>query len=149
MTRYVKTPHPILIGCGARKLDHRSPAKDLYIGSLFQARRRYAEASGGRWAILSALHGLVHPEQPLDPYDLGLAELTPQEMRAWVERVRSQMRESLFASLGPVEVHLTGPYKEMFSASALGSGPWIWPVPAGLQIGQLLHWYRTNRSEGK
>lgn len=35
----------LLIGCGQRKRPGIHPAQDLYIGPLFMARRRFAEAS--------------------------------------------------------------------------------------------------------
>lgn len=37
--------------------------------------RKYAEATGDLWFILSAKHGLVDPETELEPYDdFGLSE---------------------------------------------------------------------------
>jgi hypothetical protein len=59
----------VLIGCCGSKLDHAAPARELYTSTLFKKARAYAEALGGEWAILSALHGLVMPDQVLEPYD--------------------------------------------------------------------------------
>lgn len=44
----------------------------MYIGSVFRAARRYAEASSQRWVILSAAHGIVEPETVIRPYDQKL-----------------------------------------------------------------------------
>lgn len=65
----MSAPDVILVGCSGSKLDHAAPARDLYTSPLFRAARAYAEAKGGPWAILSALHGLVLPDQILEPYD--------------------------------------------------------------------------------
>ncbi len=64
-----------LVGCSSGKLafaatePHEAPARDLYTGLVFSASRDYVEALGAEWAILSAKHGLVLPDQVLAPYD--------------------------------------------------------------------------------
>ncbi|SMB85153.1 DUF6884 domain-containing protein [Deinococcus hopiensis] len=90
-------PHPdcasrtiVLVGCVKSKQSQPTLAKDLYTSSLFQARRRFAERFGERWFILSALHGLVDPEQHLAPYE---QVLKAGESRRWAEQV--------FTALGP------------------------------------------------
>lgn len=60
-----------LVGCGKAKVSRPAPAKELYVGSLFRAARRYAEACDGWW-IVSAAHGLVDPEKVIQPYDAKL-----------------------------------------------------------------------------
>lgn len=82
----------VLVGCGSAKANHRSPAKDLYTGSLFRAARSYAEKYGTEWAILSALHGLVDPEQEVDPYDVAMSNLGAAQRRVWGVRVRAALR---------------------------------------------------------
>lgn len=68
------TEHPRigLVGCGASKLPHAAPARDLYTGHLFRKSAAYAEATCERWYILSAKHGLLHPDQIVEPYDQRL-----------------------------------------------------------------------------
>ncbi len=44
-----------------------SPAKDLYVSALFDKERAYAERTGIPWFILSAQHGLVAPDEVLEP----------------------------------------------------------------------------------
>ena len=74
----------ILIGCGKAKAKKRERAADLYTGSLFAARRRYAEKFRC-WRILSAEYGLVHPSEVIEPYDRD--SLNPQphfkDMTGW------------------------------------------------------------------
>jgi hypothetical protein len=71
----------ILIQCVSSKADEPLPAKELYQGQYFDAMRRYAEATGDEWRILSAKHGLVHPDETLYPYDeFGLTEQQAREI---------------------------------------------------------------------
>ncbi len=83
----------ILTGCGSEKAPSRRPACELYTGPLAKARANYAldqqalaalslgwNVTPGHeerqmeyqitvWRILSALHGVIHPGDSLDPYD--------------------------------------------------------------------------------
>ncbi|MCX5134363.1 hypothetical protein OOK06_20005 [Streptomyces sp. NBC_00340] len=63
-------PELVVIPCGSRKLDRRSPAGDLYVGSYHRACRRAAEAlEPGRLLILSARYGLLDLDDVVEPYD--------------------------------------------------------------------------------
>jgi hypothetical protein len=78
-----------LVGCVKTKRSFASPGKDLYASPLFRGRRRYVEASCDRWFVLSALHGLVAPDEVLEPYDVTLsggAGLTVAPPRAAARR---------------------------------------------------------------
>jgi hypothetical protein len=46
-----------------------TPAKDAYVSPVFKLHRRYAEALGGEWRILSAWYGFLHPDQRIEDYD--------------------------------------------------------------------------------
>ncbi len=61
-----------LVSCVSQKLPVSAPAKDLYTSPLFCKARSYVERKGQPWFILSAKHGLLHPDQPVAPYDLTL-----------------------------------------------------------------------------
>lgn len=58
----------VIIACGKSKIWDKYPdagptaAKDAYTGSYFRANRRYAEAQGCDWMILSAKYGLIEPD---------------------------------------------------------------------------------------
>ncbi|MFC6081007.1 DUF6884 domain-containing protein [Sphaerisporangium aureirubrum] len=65
----------VVVPCGGRKVatDVPVPAGELYTGSYHRAARRAAAVLAGprgRVLILSALHGLVAPDEPLMPYEL-------------------------------------------------------------------------------
>lgn len=73
-----------VVPCGGAKLDRPAPARELYTGSMFRHTFEHAsrcaeldEAAGlgpARVLILSALHGLVDPDQVLEPYDLRMGQ---------------------------------------------------------------------------
>jgi hypothetical protein len=46
-------------------------------------RRSYAESTGQPWAILSAEHGLVDPDQTLEPYDRYLESEPASYQEQW------------------------------------------------------------------
>ena len=58
-----------LVSCVSQKLSHPAPAQNLYTSAWFQKARSFVLKSGSPWYILSAEHGLVHPEQVLAPYE--------------------------------------------------------------------------------
>lgn len=66
----------VVIPCGAGKLDHAAPARELYTGAQYRlglaAGEQLAGQLGAQLLIVSALHGLVRPDQLLEPYDLRM-----------------------------------------------------------------------------
>ncbi len=84
-----------LVSCGKSKLPHAAPARDLYTGQLFRAARAHVEAQGWPWWILSAKHGLLHPETIITPYDVTLTTMKHEQRRAWAERVLGQIAQEV------------------------------------------------------
>jgi hypothetical protein len=102
-----------LLGCVKPKHDGACEAKSLYRSPLWQRRRAYAEASSRPWLILSALHGLVEPEQLLEPYDLALTDLPVGERRAWGARVVAALEDRFGQLQGTTfEVHAGAVYRQ-------------------------------------
>lgn len=59
-----------VVACGASKLAHPAPARDLYTGGYFRAALAAAEhQAAGRVLILSARYGLIDPAEVIAPYD--------------------------------------------------------------------------------
>ena len=75
-------PDVILVGCVKSKLPGTHLARELYNSPLFRGRRSYAESRGVPWFILSALYGLVAPEDQILAYDATLKRLKAPERRA-------------------------------------------------------------------
>ncbi len=136
----------IVVGCGRTKAAEACPAADLYTGGLFRVARQYAEAQGGPWAILSALHGLIWPLARIAPYDLSMHERLrqpPVELARYQADVRAQLGLAIaLTGATLIEVHAGLPYVDMLRALS--------PVPvesplSGLTIGHRLRWYAQRR----
>jgi hypothetical protein len=132
----------ILLGCVSTKRSERAIAKDLYCSPLWLRRRAYAESSGHAWLIVSALHGLVDPEELLDPYDLALTTLSAADRRAWGERVVRGLAERFKDLNGAVfEVHAGSHYRTAIAAPLQREGGAITAPLANLSLGRQLAWY--------
>jgi len=132
----------VLLGCVKTKRSDRAPAADLYISPLWRARRRYAEASGAAWFILSAKHGLVKPSEVLAPYEVALNQRSARERRDWGMEVAADL-EAEIGDLqdATVEIHAGAPYRDAVRAPLEGKGVRLVNPLAGLGIGQQLVWY--------
>lgn len=80
-----------LLSCVKSKAPHAMPARDLYVSDWFRKARAYTEAQASPWFILSAEHGLLHPDQVIAPYDRTLLRMTSAERTAWGRRVGAQL----------------------------------------------------------
>ena len=84
----------VLVSCVKSKVDHPAPAKDLYMRSAwFRKARAYAEHHGKKWFVLSAAHGLIHPDEVTDPYDVTLNGASVEFRSKWANLVDRQLRE--------------------------------------------------------
>lgn len=84
----------VLISCVSKKLEKKSKAKDLYISPLFKYNLRYANSlNPDKIFILSAEYGLLDLEQEVEPYDKTFNSMKQNEIKAWAERVLSQLKE--------------------------------------------------------
>jgi hypothetical protein len=74
-----------LIGCCQRKLARPAPARELYTSPLFRLSVAWAEARGLPWLVLSARHGVVAPQQVVEPYDLSLSQVAKlaDDLKRW------------------------------------------------------------------
>lgn len=128
-----------LVGCAAAKLQRPAPARDLYTSALFRKSAAYVEHHADRWYVLSALHGLVHPDTVLDPYNvrLGVNRRESPPIWQWVDRVLTQLTEALVDVDDPRLLVLAGEqYRTILYRTDLPAD-----VPMqGLGIGQQLAW---------
>lgn len=128
-----------LVGCASQKLLRPAPARELYVSSLFRKATAYAERTCDRWYILSAKHGLVHPDDVLEPYNLKLGTKAAGPIHAWGAKVKIQLAER-----EGVDVDLKVLAGAQYEYAVYG-GPWDWDNPLhGLGIGQRLAWLTNN-----
>jgi cytoplasmic iron level regulating protein YaaA (DUF328/UPF0246 family) len=82
----------VLIACAKSKAKNRVQAQYLYQSILFKKNLAYARSlKPDKIYIISALHGLLDLETPVDPYDLSLNDMSDQQRKAWSEKVISQI----------------------------------------------------------
>jgi hypothetical protein len=127
----------------APKLDRPAPARELYVPQLFRKASAYADATCDRWYILSAKHGLIHPDTVIDPCDTKLGTPSAPPLRQWAAGVRDQLAAEL-ADLDDVTlIALAGAQYR----TALLDSPWPSEVPMeGLGIGRQLGWLTAKLS---
>jgi len=134
-----------LVSCVSAKLDRPAPARDLYVSPLFRKARAYVEAQRTPWFILSAEHGLLHPDTVTAPYERTLNTMGVAERRAWSRRVLSAL-EPLLSDVATVRFLAGERYRE-FVVPEL-EGRVLVEVPlAGLTIGRQLQWYTRQECE--
>ena len=85
----------VLVSCVKKKQAIASAARDLYLSQLFRGMRRYAEANADVWYILSAEHGVLAPDQVIEPYERTLNRMPKRERETWAELVKKQLLATL------------------------------------------------------
>lgn len=126
-----------LIACVKAKRDRPTEARKLCTSTWFKKARTYAESGSDTWRILSAKHGVLHPDKVTRPYDQSLRDLSAQARREWALGVLESLKEIL----SPEDVvvilagriyrqNLTGPIEQMVAEVAV-------PME-GLGIGEQL-----------
>ena len=82
-----------MVSCAKSKSDRPREARFLYSGSdWFEKARRYVEANGWPYRVLSAKHGLLSPTEVVAPYEKSLRDLTEEERRQWGAGVARQIK---------------------------------------------------------
>jgi hypothetical protein len=95
----------LLIGSSGAVAATPRPAAELFESPGFLAARERATASGCRWFVLSARHGLLDPAEVVTPVGDQLGDHTHGYRIAWGEWVAAQLAERMWLSGVVVEVH--------------------------------------------
>ena len=131
-----------LVSCVSRKLESEAQAKDLYVSPWFRLARQWVEKNDLPWWILSAKHGLVHPNSILEPYDDVLSRSPRQDRKRWASRVLADLVPAL--GVGTEVVLLAGKHYRVDLVPALDAHGMFVQVPMeGLGIGQQLAWLKS------
>lgn len=133
------------MSCVKSKAEHACPAREIYVSPLFAGMRRVAESMADSWWILSAEHGLLHPDQVIAPYERTLAKMSTAERRQWTTRVEGQ----LVTRVGRPPDHVVVLAGERYRAPLLAwtaGHPTTLEIPmAGLAFGRQLQWLSATR----
>lgn len=139
----------VLVGCVKTKLAHGAPSRELYVSDYFAKMRSYAEATGLPWFILSAEHGLVAPDQWLDPYERYLPDTSREYRRSWGLRVASALEQELGPLAGVVfDIHAGKAYVESVGEALSQRGALVLDLLEGLSFGRRLSWYLQHGAAG-
>ena len=136
-----------LVSCVSKKRSNRAPARDLYLSDWFIKARTYVEATGASWFILSAEHGLVAPDDLLEPYEKTLNTMSVSDRRRWAEKVINQMSEKMPKAKSVV--FLAGQrYREFLVDHLRNQGVSVEVPMRGLRIGEQLAWLSAQMKDG-
>lgn len=80
-------PPIFVIGCGRHKKKKPTPAKDLYTSDRFKRSKSIASNVGSSFFVLSAKHGLLQPDQLVEPYDVDICTLDAEIKSQWARKV--------------------------------------------------------------
>jgi hypothetical protein len=135
----------VLVSCVNKKWDVPCAARDLYISPWFEKARRYAEERGDDWRILSAAHGLVHPDQKLRPYNVWMGDLTARERAEWSDNVLGDVL-AIVSPGDEVEILAGAQYRKHLEPALRRHGIRVTVPMKGLGIGQQLGWLKRRTS---
>ncbi|MDQ3573621.1 MAG: hypothetical protein M3404_01665 [Actinomycetota bacterium] len=131
------------------KVNHAAPAHELYVSTLFRGRRAFVEVTCDRWFILSARHGLVGPEEVLEPYEETLNDNSVGAKRAWATSVLCQLESSVSIAGTVFEIHAGAEYRNFGLVNELLRHGATVEIPAEhLGRGEQLAFYSRSRSAG-
>jgi hypothetical protein len=135
-----------LVGCVKQKAISARPAQDLYVSELFRGRRAYVERSCDEWWILSAKHGLVHPQEILGPYDETLKGAGSAARRRWSREVLLSLVQRVTPVAGDgVEIHAGVEYRDFGLVQGLAECGFRVVIPTeGMSIGVQLAFYKHS-----
>ena len=137
-----------LVACSKTKAAEPAPARELYQGRLFRLASAYAERMCDEWYILSAKHGLVHPNTILKPYNMSLNDTDRDAQVEWGANVLLALRG--MGHLDPTYptswLILAGKKYRKFTVPGLVGDSICIPL-AGMGIGQQLSWLTDTLQE--
>ncbi|QDT35267.1 DUF6884 domain-containing protein [Thalassoglobus polymorphus] len=135
------------VSCVGQKRNRKSRARYLYTSTWFQKAREFVEQTRSPWFILSAMHGIVSPEDEIEPYEKTLNTMPIIERREWASNVLQQFDGR---TLTPkTVVFLAGQrYREGVADVLAQRGIAIEVPMEGLRIGEQLGWLSRNAPPG-
>ena len=84
-----------LVGCVKTKQAFACAAGELYTSTLFTSSVEWLKNQGiTEWYILSAEHGLLHPDTVIAPYEKTLAKMNRWDYGEWCTKLGKQVRKT-------------------------------------------------------
>lgn len=133
----------VIVSCGKTKVWSKEPgrgsvpAKDAYIGPMFQASRRLAEAWGLPWVVLSAKYGFLKPGTPIEDYNVTFKD--PRTNPVTDSDLRSMVNALGLSAFRSITVLGGSEYSERVRRAFAATGATVHSPVAGLPMGHMLH----------
>lgn len=135
-----------LVACTSKKGDQPAAAEFIYRSPLFSAARSYAEKRADQWFILSAKHGLLSPEDVIDPYNESLLGQSETQRQEWAERVHKAF--GMRVPAGGRVIFLAGSaYRSHLAPKFESEGRETAAPMSALGIGSQVAWLQKVESE--
>lgn len=131
-----------LVSCSKKKRAGMHRAAELYNSPLFKFSFRFASRSCDEIWILSAKHGLVHPDKKIKSYNRSLKTVPRQEQRKWARRVAKAVTRH-FPKGTKLEFYCGEVYLRDLISLLNTSFVCIAPL-RGLSLGKQLQWYKER-----
>lgn len=132
-------PTIVLIACCKQKAPAPCRVRDMYCSQLFRKSVAWAESHGYPWAVLSAKHFLLLPDDVIHPYDVTLSKMSLHNRKVWSRT----MREIISRGFRNTRIIVLGGKLYRDAASLRDHEA---PL-AGLGIGQQLKWLTENTAK--
>ena len=112
---------------------------------LFSKAYSYAVKNYDFVAILSAKHGLLFPDDKIEPYNLTLNDMNSDKRKEWTEKVFNQMKNRLnLREFGKVFFHAGKKYREPLIPKLENISIRCEIPLEGLGIGEQKAWYKEH-----
>jgi len=131
-----------LVSCVSKKKRGKHPAKDIYDSTLFKKARAYVEQRlqhADKWFILSAKHGLLSPDDVIEPYEETLNRMRVTERQTWAKQVLGSLTNSI-KQADRVVILAGMRYRELLHEELLVMCRQTEVPMEGLRIGKQLQW---------
>jgi len=113
--------------------------------NLFRKAFTYAAKKYNLVAILSAEHGLLFPDDKIDPYEVTLNKMKVQERKKWATKVFEQMNNRLcLEKIHTIYFHAGKKYREFLIPKLEKKGATCEIPLEHLRIGKQLAWYKRH-----
>jgi hypothetical protein len=148
-----RTVRVALVGCGSQKRLEPRPARKLYTSNLFRAAVEHAEQTTDEFWIISAFHGLLHPDTETEPYDRNLKKLRKSERESWAARVAWSLTTNYVGLEVELVIYAGRDYAAPLRSALHFARPrlkgTVTEPLAGLRVGERLAWFKRRRLHSK
>src|SRR5450830_1754390 len=138
----------VLVGSVRSQQAEAAQARELFASALFALRRRYAEASGRPWFVLSSRWGLVAPDEVIAPSDVSLGDVPPAYRHGWAEFVVGQLAGYVTLAGAVVEIHAGDHHVDALRAAVERAGATLVDPVDAHSLAETLAWYDARLPDG-